>query len=67
MSTATAVLVAARSGVAAFAVTTPFESGVDAEVARGRAILGVPRRDHGTVDWTRFGTWADRTFSGDSD
>ncbi|PWW67125.1 NmrA family NAD(P)-binding protein [Actinokineospora spheciospongiae] len=32
-----------------------------------QADIAALRRDHGTVGWTRFGTWADRTFSGDSD
>ncbi|MDG3008715.1 NmrA/HSCARG family protein [Rhodococcus sp. D2-41] len=40
-------LCAAMHGVAAvYAMTTPFESGVEAEIAQGRAILTAARREH---------------------
>lgn len=40
---AAALTAAMRGAVAAFALTTPFESGVDAEVAQGQAIIAAAR------------------------
>jgi uncharacterized protein YbjT (DUF2867 family) len=38
-----ALAAAMKGASAAFALTTPFESGVDAEIAQGRAIIGASR------------------------
>jgi hypothetical protein len=50
---------AMRAVAGVFAMTTPFEDGVRAEVEQGRTILHAA---HPEISWTRFGTWATDTF-----